>query len=130
MPTEEQWEKSLDEISKRRRGGVGVNAITNDLCTQRLIYSDWLSDEGQEDYANFQKWLASTKTLAYMSPTYSPYYHYWFSDEGSSNPKGSQFGDLPKALYNAFRGSLSSVYATRLEAEKALFRTWLKWGGK
>ncbi len=114
------------------------DAIEKDLLDfdVRLVFADWLGEQGYEEEAEFQRWMCDEHIRAYNSymidrrkPVRGMWD--WFSDSNTTDPIGRQFGDLPLVYYKslptipvpAYEGGVTE-YRTRLLAEYALFGAW------
>jgi uncharacterized protein (TIGR02996 family) len=102
-----------------------------DDCALRLVFSDWLEEEGRGDEAAAQRWMAENSRRPIYSPSTDTWD--WWPDRIARNFRDkSSVGGVPDELHTMFRGMSKQSpmngpvvvswvgYPTRQDAERAL----------
>lgn len=105
---------------------ASLEANTAD-CDLRLIFADWLADQGRDVEAGGQRWQARNRQWPRPSPAERAWQ--WWYWEGEWWPKDYENGvfeaSLPRDVWHAFKGGkmiswLFRKYSTLCAAETAL----------
>jgi uncharacterized protein (TIGR02996 family) len=126
------FEAALDELLRqiwsrpRDVPGEPPADLLQRLAELRLVYADWLEEQG-EPMAHAQRWLARQRKFPRYSGAIQDTWTWWgFGDSSESKPE-----DLAGVIWKRLPGNPAGIpanykeYDTRQAAERALFKALL-----